>query len=216
MYRRHPRLGACISGFTNWKADFKDIAYSGYMPSYIQVTSRFGKLSSKTLEDFEIDTKQKVGVIIHAPFWINLIRPKEETAKSVKMLQNLAVALQHMRVAYGVVTHVGALGSVSTNKAPISSEEADDNLLENLTILSKVYREMGMYLMIENTSGTKTGFPYGSVLDIQRAVRHNLPNIRSCFDTNHTIGQGLLAQGLLAQGLLAQGLFVLFVLFVLP
>lgn len=174
-------LGTNIGNFNTLIDNYRFLSIFGYEPKHVQVTI-------KNLPDLSVLHRIRneipdVQITIHAPFWINLCKNKEDTDSSVRYLNTLC-RIAHAVKGYGVVTHVGWRGSKSSGES-VSPEEAISNIIRCCEELSPNYSSRNIRLLIENTAGSRSGFPCGSVADIHSVVSLDLPGIYSCLDTCH-------------------------------
>lgn len=127
-------------------------------------------------------------LIVHAPYFICLAREDKDSEKSLKIMK-LVIQWASALKAESVVTHVGYRGV--SGKFSISVDQAKEALYRNVLRLAPLLEAHDMSLMLENTAGAKTGYPFGytnEIIDVLSMVHKRY--VRLAFDTCHSYVSG--------------------------
>lgn len=183
------KLGFHLHESTDPKPTMVELSLGGFVPSIVQVSISDGLL----VNSFAMSRGTSVlpEVVIHAPYWLNLVRDDALSRRSIHWMKAMFRAFYRNRFSMditGLVVHLGF--RARTGGEMISMEEARNNVASFLDEISSHIPD-GVTLYLENTAGSHNGNQYGSVEDIRDAVLGAPANIRACLDTCHCVAEGI-------------------------
>lgn len=134
------------------------------------------------------EVRPEIQFVVHAPFWINPSQ-SEKRERDLAYISKVIPLLNRAGINNYVV-HTGAM----RKDMPVLKDEqlvSIKNIYLFALAFNKLAQGSNVSLCLENDSGSKTGTKMGYsnwIADI--VLKINSPNVRMCYDTEHSFARG--------------------------